>query len=390
MITDFVNVPRMVSLESLPELIDTKQLLGVELEVEYRDGNRIDGGRYVEDFWRNESDGSIMEGREWVLRRPMCGDELRRAVYEIYNGSNVGDYYTTGTHIHVNMVEANTTFLSIKKLVMLMYLMEEYIYACQAKGRDSSAFCHPMQSYGAHKLATLLKVREDDSDAYYDVRQSVLDYNESCKYMGLNLSPLNRYGTVEFRYFTTATSATELITYINICIACKKAIKTYDELLELTQDEQSWNAFLDENFPLWASEWKEAVSFDTIKYKFKSVVVANASASVPEQLTFKLPRGATKFYKKRAIPKEPAPAEQLNVLSTVPHDTSYSEDQSSSARRMGEYLGFSFYVTESADVPSGWSAYRIVSDENYLAVNTSRGFPTINQLSTIASMATVL
>lgn len=399
MITDFVNVPLISNHENLPELIDVNQYVGVELEVEYRQGYSVTLSEEGASYWRDTNDGSIYEGRELVLKRPMRGDELRRAISSMYNRNRIGAYFTTGTHIHINMVEANTTFLTIKKLVMLMYLIEEYLYTCQVAGRNASSFCHPMQSYGARNLARLLRVRGDDVSAYEDVHDVAFSRIGAFKYIGLNLSPLNRYGTVEFRYFPTATSAEELINYINICIACKKAIKSYEELLEYTQDEQKWNTFLSEHFPLWADGWKEAVPFSKIKYKFQSVVTANDNEVFTDDLSFKLPRGATKLY----IKTKAAPVQNEDVVAqehVLAHVFEESLEEATQVAlntlnlaecNVGTYEGFTFFVVPTtAEVPEDWSAYSLMGSSSYLAVDTREGYPTLNQLSTIALMATVL
>ena len=190
-------------------------LTGVEVEVD-RDGTKETVmPKAVGPEWQEKRDGSLNNGREYVLSGPLSGQALVSAVYKLYsNGTTVHRTYTGSTHIHLNMLDGFSAE-ALQALALITYAFESVLYYVGDNSRQWCGYANRMTSAPHDVLESLLS----EKFQFSRVRNAV---SES-RYYGLNLQALNKYGTVEFRYFPTAESPEELLRWISLVQNLKKA-----------------------------------------------------------------------------------------------------------------------------------------------------------------------
>lgn len=160
-------------------------VVGLELEVEgSRLPDHIDG-------WETVRDGSLRDGKEYVLVDPSGAVGVKgylANVKEAFEANRTQPDYTfrTSTHCHVNV--SNLTLEQTKTIVLLYYMFERQYTEFCAKHRVGNRFC--------------LRLR-DAEIIVSQLREFILDNrlpnNDSGKYCALNIVPLGRQGTLEFR-----------------------------------------------------------------------------------------------------------------------------------------------------------------------------------------------
>lgn len=170
---------RFNALEGLPAIktffSNYKNPIGVEIEAE---GIRDEVPEMR--FWGAKEDGSLRNHGKEFVSAPLCGRMIDYALHEIE--TELKDTPTlswsvrTSIHVHQNM--AGFREQQLMAYCMVYGLFEPLFYGLCAPHRQANAFCYP---------ATNLEPSEF---------MSIHDHN---KYCGLNLYPLKRYGTVEWR-----------------------------------------------------------------------------------------------------------------------------------------------------------------------------------------------
>jgi hypothetical protein len=160
-------------------------VVGLELEVE--------GSRLPDEIegWMTVRDGSLRDGKEYVLRDPSGAVGVKgylANVKESFAANRTKPEYTfrTSTHCHVNV--SNLTLEQTKTIVMLYYLFERQYTEFCAKHRVGNRFCLRLRD----AEAIVSQLREF-------IRYDRLPNNDSGKYCALNIVPLGRQGTIEFR-----------------------------------------------------------------------------------------------------------------------------------------------------------------------------------------------
>lgn len=222
-----------------------KELMGIELEAE---NVRNYGGDFLMMAgWSVDTDGSLRnQGREFVLRQPLSGTELSRAVHTLFKMQEADSPYRlqytpnprAGTHVHINWLE--DTIGSAAALIALMYCIEPMLYSWVDEDRAWCSYCNPLSDLPASTLARLLNVEREDGlenpanhDPYEDDEQRWLlrDLNNETisRYHGLNVAALDKYGTFEFRYFPSTVSKDDMISWIKFVQLAKRCAVAHQE-----------------------------------------------------------------------------------------------------------------------------------------------------------------
>lgn len=180
---------------------------GCEIEFEVEDG--IDptpiARRIVESMgnsWSVTSDGSLRNGLELYSPNNPCPTyrEMRLNLEAYFRALDsevsLKPSWRAALQFHVDI--GDFTVRQLQSLVLFYAALEPYLFYLAGRGRDESNFCVPWYVAGT---------------PYYDlVRSSVSDeivrwLQECSKYSALNLSPILRQGTVEFRHLETPALA---------------------------------------------------------------------------------------------------------------------------------------------------------------------------------------
>lgn len=222
-------------------------LMGVEVEVDSDQAFRSVFPSVDSSVWVRHHDGSLNNGFEFTLARPMAGNELGHAIHHLF--APPAEFYRTftgSTHIHMDMLEEEVTLDVLRTLVLLVYVLEPMLFQAGDLSREWCGYSNSLKAAQPMLLSVLFSDSVADSFLQTYSRGSRLG-----RYYGLNLAALTDYGSLEFRYFPTATTAEELVGWVNMVQAFKKAaleIGTPANLAAIISNEESYQNMLTEYF----------------------------------------------------------------------------------------------------------------------------------------------
>lgn len=194
-------------------------LVGLEFEFE-----RVTQGLPMDapwtTYWQGKRDHSLHDaGMEFVFRRPIFGADVVAAVEGLCAYALRARYRVsirTGLHVHVDVRDLEMH--QLVNLCALYALFERAIYRYIGDNRDENVFCLPW--YKAH--GTVLKINKIVTSDGPTLRNSASRLQDE-KYAGLNLDPLSRFGSVEFRHSLTTPDVARVLDWVNICLRFKQA-----------------------------------------------------------------------------------------------------------------------------------------------------------------------
>lgn len=250
------------------------QMVGLELEVD-RDAGAARDTVFPTNYrpaWDQKRDGSLSNGYEYVLATPLAGQQLVDAVYQLYSGdTQVFRTYTGSTHIHLNMLDG-TTLENLQALALLTYAMEGLLYYVGDNSRQWCGYANRMTGAPNAVLENIL----GPSVQRVGLRRAL---DNAGRYYGLNLAALEKYGTVEFRYFPTATSPEEMLSWVKLVQQLKKAACTMgnvNEVLSVLSDKSKYKEFVSTYLSDYIEQVDAVCSYSKVKILAnKALVIAN-------------------------------------------------------------------------------------------------------------------
>jgi hypothetical protein len=247
-------------------------LMGIEVEAEaYPDVVMPDSLS----MWSIKSDGSLQNGKEFVLSSPMYGQNLRTAISELMQGSTFVRSLTGSTHIHMDMLEENDNTEILRVLVMMIYVLEPMLYAAGDRGREWCGFANKLMT-GPDELLSFVM---DDNISTGDFRRAYSrNSSEFGRYYGMNLAALIDYGSLEFRYFPTATKEEELISWVELVQTFKKAARDIGNLSNLDniiENESSFREFLSTYFGKWSYLFEALGSHSLLRNNYRKAHITS-------------------------------------------------------------------------------------------------------------------
>ena len=242
--------------------------MGVEIEVE-QNSDSILPRRSQLAWWETKSDGSLLRGREYVLRNPEMGNNLGLAVEEIFS---VGRFYpaaTSSTHIHLDAREQTVTPDVMQVLFSLVYCMEPILFHIGDASRKWCGYTHSMRDLPTGVVSSVIR-----SDGTFDLDAFANHVTSTSRYYGFNLNALSKYGSIEFRYFPTAESAEQLAGWINLVQSFAKAAEEIGSLTSLQKmlaTEELYEEMLATWFAPYVSSIKACMSYKEVKLALAEV-----------------------------------------------------------------------------------------------------------------------
>lgn len=200
-----------------PQLIANHHI-GIEVEVE-----NANSFRFSNSAWENKPDGSLRNGRELVLRRPLNGQALVQAIAdfaEAARGANLDLSWRCSTHFHMNVTDM--TVSSLKRLLLAKAVYEKALFRCGCENRLRNNFCMP---FGVAQSQIVSMAR---SWSYTGERFISSIVQNSNKYAALNILPIVSFGSVELRISNAMTSEAELIAAVNRFMMLKVLAETWE------------------------------------------------------------------------------------------------------------------------------------------------------------------
>jgi Putative amidoligase enzyme len=215
-------------------------LIGTECEIEnILDHNKVDPVKFV-----ITHDGSLRNNGYEYVSIPLPINDAVLAFENLHATLKVGDdAFTSRTSIHVHANCANLESDTVRSIIHLYALYEEAFFAMVDKERRSNIHC--------------VALTETHLPSLYKMPLSAM-YSRWHKYTALNIKPLGKYGTIEFRHMHGHSDVVlyeEWVRTINNLISLGKVVKVSEaNLTEEFLYETFQELFGHTNI---ASKWKE-------------------------------------------------------------------------------------------------------------------------------------
>lgn len=258
------------------------QLIGIEIEVEGQ--RRINDGSLFP-YWNTTTDGSLQNGIEFVLAQPLSGNNLSSAIHQFFKELSPKRATTSGTHVHIDMMEDDTTVNTVQCLILLAYILETGVYAVADPSREWCGFTNRLTTAPEDFIFSLLRSDLADNDSI--LASTCGGEHGTGKYYGLNVLTLASYGSVEFRYFPTATSSEELVSWVKLVQSFKKAAMQLGNpasLEAVTATEQSYIEFIIQYFNEWSEVFLKYVPWKVARNNYRKAMTIPQSVIEASQL----------------------------------------------------------------------------------------------------------
>lgn len=165
-----------------------KGRFGIEVEVE---GQNLP--QEIPQQWIAEKDNSLRgESAEYILRVPLDRKEASNAIMELKDAlskSTLSFSHRTSVHVHVNVSEFTRNELLV--FLYLAYLFDSVMYQYAGRKIAGNRFC--LRLIDAQDTVRFLERLASEPN------RIPLPQNEQAKYAAVNIVPIGKYGSVEFR-----------------------------------------------------------------------------------------------------------------------------------------------------------------------------------------------
>lgn len=311
--------PRRKAPKHPTEWVLPTRLMGIEIEVEHSHSPVVPP---LVAGWTSTGDGSLRLGTEFKLAEPLAGDYLGGAVTSMFQEAKFGRSFTSSTHIHIDMLD-DVEEEVMQVIFLLAYMTEEVLFAVGDRGRKYCGFTNKLTTLQGSQIAALVLGKEEYdrrrnelcnnsagsfSPSWADPYMNAITGTGSQRYVGLNSQALYRYGSLEFRYFPTATSQAELEGWINLVQSYLKAsmeLGTKRAIIDAMQTQAGYESILDTYFAPWKPMFLTEASYEVARMKlYTALTAAEVEVSAPFDLSHTSLANVSKRYKKKAADDE--------------------------------------------------------------------------------------
>lgn len=227
------------------KLAQSNVLCGIEIELEEFKAPAGAIGRLA-GWWDEHAEGSLVQGREFVLFPPRSGADVEHGVNLFFDA---GFRYTggerTSVHIHVDMLDG-TTVGQFRAMFALAYVIEGAIYRVADENRKWGGYSSPLIDMGPGRLNKILNAKNDGV-----FHAGLVGKQHEDKYYGFNAVSLNKHGTLEFRYFPCTDNKDVMYQWLNLVLeikACASKFGSANDLLDQIKSEEDLLRFIRGNF----------------------------------------------------------------------------------------------------------------------------------------------
>ncbi len=218
------------------EFVIPTQYIGVEIELE----KCKVGYNYPAKFntyWTMKEDGSLrhagngLMGVEYTFKDALFGldaVEALNSMEEVMKDMKPDPSWRCGLHVHVDTSDLNVETLF--NYIFLYMLFESALYKFAGDERKDSPFCVPLTTHtdSTDKLVSILKIMHSEYTEGDKAGKLARAFEGWNKYNGMNLAPLLRFGTIEFRQAPSTYDATRIKKWINLLLGLKAAAQSID------------------------------------------------------------------------------------------------------------------------------------------------------------------
>lgn len=212
--------------------------IGVEIETEAT--RLMDQYRLADARWAMHNDGSLRnDGMEFTFAKPLCGAQITTAIDVFFDQDNPVVKYEpnprAAIHVHINWLDDEGDIRSLRNLISIMNCIEPAVFEWVDADRKWCGYCSQLSELPDARMRTLMTTESADVMA-----KTLMDQPKN-RYYGLNLAALNKFGTLEFRYFPCTKDKAKMEDWIAFVMLAKKAACEFEgdtaALIELLSSE---------------------------------------------------------------------------------------------------------------------------------------------------------
>ena len=202
-------------------VVNNQYIFGLELETENVQDKFEIGTIKHRGYWSRDIDNSLRNYGKEFISVPLKAFQLEHALDQLtslYNVKKLEWSERTSTHVHVNA--RDLTLEQILGMILVYCAVEKVLFKWVGHNRDKNIFCIPL-----YKTWYYRNIGNFTTDAYSIAR----NWN---KYTALNLNPLQKYGTIEFRHLYGTWDKEVILQWTNLisCIKRYSKNKTVHEI----------------------------------------------------------------------------------------------------------------------------------------------------------------
>lgn len=201
-------------------------------------GQFVDGVGYVKEYrvwdksWKGVVDGSLRNfGVEYIVKAPHSYEGILHAIDEFHHETKgipfIEDAPGTSVHVHVNM--QSEEILTLCTMITLWTLLENVLVEYCGEGRRSNLFARPVRVSEGN-----LQIYQSMITRYMNDQKGAFLFSEGqTKYSALNVQPLDKLGSIEFRTLRGTTDPEILkgwVTILNDLLVYSRGHKPSDVL----------------------------------------------------------------------------------------------------------------------------------------------------------------
>jgi hypothetical protein len=188
----------------------------------------------------------------------------------------------------MDMLEENSTTEVLQVMVLLVYCLESMLFAAGDPAREWCGFANRLQS-GPDNILSVVMADDLHRASDRTVQEFNRNYNRNHstfgRYYGLNMASLLDYGSLEFRYFPTATSEQEMVKWVELVQLFKKAaiaLGNVEGLMRVMESEDTYQTFLNEHFSKFSDLFSYLGSYYEVRSSFHTAL-RTAKVSSPKR-----------------------------------------------------------------------------------------------------------
>ena len=203
-------------------------LVGVEIELEQWRATMQVEDAISNAAWIIHDEGSLRNGREYVLYPPQNGAGLERSINTFFDSKHAYDpSERASVHVHVD-ASKDFTVGNFRAMLALTYIIEGAIYRVADENRKWASYSCPLTDMRSSRFNAMLGAKGAG-----DFFNSLVGKYHEEKYYGFNAVSLSKHGTIEFRYFPCTRNKDDVYKWINICLELRKVSTAFDNTVQL-------------------------------------------------------------------------------------------------------------------------------------------------------------
>lgn len=204
-----MNIREFFGLAAAPEGAE----VGIEIEME---GRRLQFGG-LRGKWKATQDGSLRgESVEWVLPQPIGRNSVSDRLSHLMKMARQNDAVfdpsdRCGVHVHVNVQDV--AYDDLFKIVTTYLILEQMLVHWCGEDREGNLFC--LRASDAEFLIQQIAVVRENRMPFGAI------LTDELRYSAMNLTSLQKYGSLEFRAMRTPKDLMQIETWVKTLLAIK-------------------------------------------------------------------------------------------------------------------------------------------------------------------------